>query len=45
MKGGADTGDYVGYGLLHHIRARRDAEIAEKYYRKAIEQGGDSESA
>lgn len=42
MKGGADIGDYVGYGLLHHIRARRDAEIAEKYYRKAIEQGGGS---
>lgn len=41
MKGGASTEDYVGYGLLHHIRARRDVEIAEKYYRKAIAREGD----
>lgn len=39
LSGKATTEDYVSYGLLHHIRAKRDYDIAMRYYRQAIEKG------
>ena len=37
----AATEDYVNYGLLYHVRARRDADLALHYYHLAIEKGND----
>lgn len=37
----ATTEDYVNYGLLYHVRTRRDADMALHYYRLAIEKGND----
>lgn len=45
LNGEATTEDYVSYGLLHHIRSRRDENIAIRYYRRAIQEGNDRRDA
>lgn len=39
LNGKASTEDYVNYGLLYHVRSRRDSQMALRYYRLAIAEG------
>lgn len=39
LNGKASTEDYVNYGLLYHVRFRRDSQMALRYYRLAIAEG------
>lgn len=39
LGGTADTEDFLLYGWLYENRARRDAEMARRYYEKAIDAG------
>ena len=39
LNGKASTEDYVNYGLLYHMRSRRDSQMALRYYRLAIAEG------
>lgn len=39
LSGKATAEDYLYYGILHKVRAVRDAEIALYYYRRAISEG------
>ena len=42
LNGKASTEDYVNYGLLYHVRSRRDSQMALRYYRLAIAEGARS---
>lgn len=42
LHGSLETRDYMMYGYLYNIRARRDMEIALKYYKTALEFGKES---
>lgn len=39
LNGSPAVDDYRSYALLHNLRARRDAETAIRYYRRAIAEG------
>lgn len=39
LHGKPETRDYMMYGYLYNIRARRDADMAMNYYKKALEFG------
>lgn len=41
LSGKASAEDYLNYGLIYHVRSRRDSDMALRYYRKAIEEGND----
>ena len=39
LHGDPDTDDYLMYGYLYNCRARRDMDMAMRYYEKALEHG------
>ena len=39
LQGEPETRDYMMYGYLYNIRARRDMDIAMRYYKKALDFG------
>ena len=42
LHGQPDTDDYLMYGYLYNCRARRDVDMAMRYYEKALEHGKDN---
>lgn len=44
LNGKASCGDCANYGMLYHVRSRRDSDIALRYYRKTIIEGNCSRS-
>ncbi len=44
LSGKASTEDYLDYGLLYHVRSRRDSDMALRYYHLAIEKGDNDRS-
>lgn len=45
LRGQPTTEDYLMYGWIHETHARRDTQIAQNYYEKAIAAGEDSRDA
>ena len=39
LRGAPETRDYMLYGYLYNCRAKRDAQVALRYYEQALEQG------
>ena len=42
LQGEPETRDYMMYGYLYSIRARRDLDVAMRYYKKALDFGNDT---